>query len=255
MTTQLKLGLKPATHDPRDLKFRTYATRAKLPKPPVDFGHYPLVERWEMLANDRYGDCAWAGPAHEVILLTTAAGRPVDVTEENVLSDYAAATGFNPADPNTDRGTDMREGAAYRQTTGTLDAAGERHKIGAYIWLDKGDIEQLAVGVWIFGTVGIGVRFPDSAMDQFEQGKPWDVVDGARVDGGHYIPVVGRNKEGNFLVVTWGKLQEMTPDFYAKYCDQALVYVSPDQLRIDGKTPDGFDNAQLASDLATLHAA
>ena len=32
----------------------------------------------------------------------------------NVLSDYAAATGFRADDPDTDQGTDMRTAAEYK---------------------------------------------------------------------------------------------------------------------------------------------
>jgi len=41
---------------------------------------------------------------------------------------------------------------------------------------------------------------------------------------------VGRDAKGNIVVVTWGKIQLMTPRFYTKYCDEVVAYVSDEAL-------------------------
>ncbi len=51
--------------------------------------------------------------------------------------------------------------------------AGRENQILAYM----ADTDQLAVAAYIYGAVGIGVQFPDSAMSQFEARKPWKPVD------------------------------------------------------------------------------
>ena len=253
---QLRLGKLPATRDDRDLVFARYVEAPKLPAVPPAFGHEHVfgARGWGMLGNDRWGDCAWAGPAHETMLLTTLGGRPATFTTEGVLSDYAAGTGFDPhagppgANP-TDRGSEVRKVLGYRRGTGIVDADGKRHTIGAYVRLDHTNLQEVYLALYLFEAVGIGIRFPESAMAQFQAGEVWDVVPHARVEGGHYVCAVG--KDANLQVVTWGALQGMTERFFKAYCDEAWAYVSTEDLR-GGKSLEGFDTAQLESDLAAL---
>jgi hypothetical protein len=254
--TRLALGKLPASEDQRDLLFSRYVQPAALPVPPAQFGHDTLFapKAWGMLGNDEWGDCAWAGPAHETMILSTEGGTPATFTSAGVLSDYAAGTGFDPnAGPPgsnpTDKGSDVRAVLGYRVKTGIVDASGTRHKIGAYVKLDHGSLTQLYQALYLFQVVGIGIQFPSSAMGQFNAGQPWDVVPGATVQGGHYIPVVARREMID--VVTWGALQQMTEAFFSTYCDEAWAYISTEDLK-NGVDPDGFELTQLRADLAAL---
>jgi hypothetical protein len=253
---ELKLGKQPATEDKRDLMFAKYVQPSQLPTPPAQFGHEDLfgAKDWGMLGNDQWGDCAWAGPAHETMILTTEGGHPVSFTTDAVLRDYAAGTGFDPnAGPPgqnpTDQGSNVREVLKYRQKTGVVDGNKTRHKIGAYVKLDEKNLDQVLEAMYLFEVVGIGIEFPASAMDQFNHGEPWDVVQGAKIEGGHYIPLVAKRE--NLEVVTWGALQQMTQAFYEKYCDEAWAYISVEDLK-DGKSPEGFDLEELQADLAAV---
>ena len=125
-----KLGKREATKDSRDLCFSSYRT-GPLPPHPKTFGHEGAVTLWGMDANDTVGDCVCAGAAHETILWTTETGHPATFTDASVLSDYSAVTGYNPDDPNSDQGTDVRTYLKYRAKTGILDGHGARHKSGA----------------------------------------------------------------------------------------------------------------------------
>lgn len=245
-----KLGKTPARPGAVSMKLTTYLAKTQLPTPPANFGHYELISSYGMLGNDNYGDCVWAGAGHETMMWCKEAGSTVAFSDKNTLSDYSKVTGFNPNDPSTDNGTDMQVAASYRRKTGVLDGKAKRHKVVAYLALDKGNIDQQCSAAYLFGAVGLGIKFPNSAMDQFNAGKPWDVVAGAKLDGGHYIPLVGR-ANGNLLVITWGKIQEMTPAFFKKYNDESIVYLTKEDL-VKGVTPEGFKLAQLKTDLAAL---
>lgn len=256
----LKTGKLPFVADERDLKLSTYLTTTDLPTPPADFGHEDLVTDWAMLGNgpddsvapgfEGAGDCVFAGGDHETLMLGAEGGHHPAFTGRQAIADYSAVTGYVVGEESTDRGTEVRAALKYRKATGLADSAGHRHHIGAFLQLDK-DLDKVFQAAYLFGCVGIGIEFPESAMDQFNEGKPWDVVEGSPIDGGHYVPVVGRSS-GNLVVVTWGKTQEMTPDFFARYCDEAWVYLSSSALDGDGETPDGFDKAQLLADLHAL---
>jgi hypothetical protein len=247
-----KLGKRPARAGAIKLKLADYADASALPPLPGIFGHDALIgaDNWLMLANDRHGDCVWAGAAHETMLLEREAGNVVIFTDADVLGDYAAATGFDPQKPQTDQGTDMQAAADYRRKTGILDAGGRRHTVAAYLALEPGNLEHLYQATYLFGAVGIGLELPASAFDQTDQGKPWDVVPQSANAGGHYVPLVGRAADG-LHVVTWGALQVMTESFLKTYCDEAIAYVSQECL-VAQKSPEGFDYAALLRDLAAL---
>ncbi len=246
----MKLGKKPATHDPRDLKLMQYVVRHALPTRPEEFGHERNIGVWSMFANDQVGDCVFAGAAHEHMVWTTEGFNPTPFSEESVLSDYSAVTGYVPGDPSTDQGTLVRDAMKYRRSTGLLDAAGARHTIAAYLAVAPANAEQMLNAMWLFGAIGVGIEFPDTAMDQFDRGQPWTVTPGAKVEGGHYVPLVAY-RGGMFVCVTWGKLQLIAPSFLARYCDEAWAMLSTEVLR-DGKSPEGFDLATLQSDLTRL---
>lgn len=249
----LKLGLKPPTHDDRDLKFAAYLKKA-LPPHPATFGHLKEMAQvpWQMLGNDQYGDCAYAGSAHETMLWNKLRGVDVPFDTKVVLQCYGEQTGFNPATGEGDNGTDMREQMKYRQKTGILDVNGNRHIIGAYTWLEPGNWNQMLQACWMMDSVAIGFRVPSSVMDQFNSGKKWDVThhDGP-IEGGHYVPGFGLNSAGDLVLVTWGREQAMTRAFYEKYCDQACAIVSL-EVMVDGKSPEGFAMDDLISDLSSL---
>jgi hypothetical protein len=247
----LKLGKTKARPGAMSLKLSDYLKKSViLPSVPKTFGHEGLVPAsWGMLGNDNYGDCVWAGAAHETMMWNAEAGVKVAFTDTSVLSDYTAVTGFNPKKPNTDQGTDMVVAASYRRKTGVLDAAGKRHAVAAYLAIKPGDLNEHLIAAYLFGAVGIGIQFPNTAMDQFNAGKPWDVVAKSKIEGAHYIPLVARRT--NLEVVTWGKLQQMTTAFFQKYNDESVAYVSLESLK-NNKSPEGFDAAQLQADLAEV---
>ncbi len=168
----LKLGKKPARAWDGGSRFRLarYADPAALPPLPENFGHDKLISSWPMFANDRYGDCVWAGAAHESMLLAKEAGQSVAFTDANVLSDYAAVTGFNPDDSSTDQGTDMQVAASYRRTKGIVDATGKRHAIAAYLSVDPANTQHILLAAYMF-VCGVGLQSPFFCARPGRQGR------------------------------------------------------------------------------------
>jgi hypothetical protein len=260
--TTFRYGKTDATRDDRDLKFARYRTAEPLPAPPDDWGYDNVVPHggWGMLGNDQWGDCVWAGAAHEHLLTSTVAGKPAAFDDDGVLSDYSAATGFDanagpPGNNPTDRGTNVRSALGYRRSTGIVDAAGTRHKIGAYLALDvnrikAGDFSEVAEAAYLFGAVGVGIQVPQSAETEFSEHKMWSYVEGSPNAGGHYVPIVAHRK--HVECVTWGRVQPMGQRFVSHYVDEAWAIVNPDFLDVNGKSPQGFDMQQLQADLAQL---
>jgi len=240
----LHLGKHDPVHDPRTLLLESYATTLTAPTKVTA----PTLP-WGMLGNDTAGDCVFAGAGHETMLWNHDACRPpVSITAQDALADYSAVTGYNPADPATDKGTSVLDAMRYRTATGIRDHAGHRHKLGAYAAMQPGHPDHLKYAVANLSAVGIGIQFPRSAMDQFNAGRQWSVVSGSPIEGGHYIPIVGYTRY-HVYCVTWGKVQAMTWGFLRRYCDEMWALLSPELLNAVGKTPAGLDLAALKADL------
>jgi hypothetical protein len=248
----LKLGKKPARHA-ISFSFSTFFDASKLPTPPAVFGHYQAVHDFGLLGNDEYGDCVFAGAAHETMIWSIAGGKPqAQFTTANVLSDYSVVTGFKANDPSTDQGTDVQTAAAYRRKRGVVDAHGKRHVVDSYVALRPGNVEELVLAVYLLGAAGVGIQLPSQAMDAFDDGEVWAVPAQPDIVGGHYIPCVGRNSRGNLVLVTWGRLQAMTPAFYERFNDETVAYVSLEVLNAKNLSPEGFDADGLRKALAQL---
>lgn len=251
-TFEPKLGKTPARKGAVKLRLSVYLG-PRAPRAPRSFGHYDLLpaDGWGMLGNDQYGDCVLAGADHETMLWNKIAGRDVAFDEATALQDYGRITGFTPADPNSDQGTDMQAAASYRRKTGIVDASGNRHTVEAYAAVGLTPT-ALAQAAHLFGAVGWGFRVPTSAMQQFNDGQPWSDVGDENIEGGHYVSLVGR-KNGRYAFVTWGHLQWATAGFVRKYGDEAIAYLTPEMLTA-GKSAEGFDTTTLLSDLKAVTA-
>lgn len=261
----LATGKKPATQDDRDFLVDRLVDRSALPTPPDEFGHEKVRRStgWGMLGNDEWGDCVFAGGGHETELLTagTATGPKggVRFLTRHTLSDYSAVTGFDenagpPGQNPTDQGTNVRDAAGYRRTTGLLDAHGTRHLLKAYLKASHEDPAELALIANASGVVGLGIAFPDSAMQQFDNGEPWDVVAGEPdPQDGHYVVYAGRRRWRRFgdalmpVVLTWAHAWPATEAFLARYVDEAFVYVPQ-----EAAPAPWLNVAELEADLSAL---
>jgi hypothetical protein len=251
----MKLGKLPPKEDHRNLKFANYFDTTVLPTPTKVFGFGGLYVNWGMLGNDEYGDCVFAGAAHETMMWNKLrGGSDVPMSTENTLRDYSDVTGFNVHDPSSDQGTYVLDAMQYRKNLGVRDAAGDRHKVAAYLSIDPKDWTQLIAAAYIFGAVGIGFEVPSSIWDQWDNGEYWDLVsEDSPIEGGHYVPVVGsRNSAARVTIVTWGRRWQMTKKFYQAYNDESWVLLSEEQIRADGKGIHGLNLDQLRADLAAL---
>lgn len=205
---------------------------------------------WMMDGNDQYGDCVFADCSHLEMLRTANAGTIWIPTTEQVLALYTACTGFNPNDPSTDNGADERSVIDYLTSTGWLG-----RKLDSSANLDPANLDHFKWAVCLFGASRLGVNLPDSAMDQFSAAKPWDYVPGAQLAGGHDVPLV-KYDAGTYYVVTWGKLQAVTPAFMTAKYDDGMPYVEEahaelalDWVNAAGTAPSKLNLAQLLAEL------
>lgn len=265
----LHLGKNPAKYDANDIRYadvRPKVALAELPQVPTAWGHGMDfgANGWLMLGNGPddtvfpgfggAGDCAWAGPGHEEMQAAHEAGRNIPKFSGKVIIDqYSEYCGYDPRTGTNDQGSNVREVLKWRQSKGLRDDAGNTYKIGTYVALEPGNWQQLREAAYLFESVGIGIEFPQSAMDQFNAGQTWSVVAGSPIDGGHYVPIVGHPWPGYWTVITWGRRQVVTWNFLAKYCDEAWAYIDPERYKqVTGDTYEGYKVADLEKYITLL---
>lgn len=244
-----RLGRLP--HDPnRDTLKLTPRLLGTVPPNPAVVDWLSKVQSWPMYGNDRYGDCVWAMIGHLIQAWTTyGQGKTVTVDEAALLEGYSDVTGFDPRDPSTDQGTVIADALSYWHKTGIAG-----HKILAYAQVDHTNRQELDSALNLFGGLCLGINFPRSAMDQFNNGQIWDVVvnDGG-IEGGHAVHHgYYQTATVDERVVTWGAVQDMTDRWWAKYVEEAWVVITEEWLSATGLSPEGLDLHGLGEDFAQL---
>jgi hypothetical protein len=127
------------------------------------------------------------------------------------------------------------------------------HKIDGWAAIDNASIQSVKQGIYLFGSVNIGVQLPSQAQNQFSIGQTWTPVPGDTIEGGHCIALMGYGSEGA-TCVTWGALQQLTWEWFEAYSDEAYCEISLDWLNAGGLAPNALDMATLQADLAQLKA-
>lgn len=254
----MKLGLKDPVPGAVKLRLASYVNWRELPTPPNNFGHYDLIKTWGMLGNgadpanplqipDGVGDCAIAGPIHMNELWCAEGKKPAPFSTASALNNYAAVTGWNINDPDSDQGTAIEDMASYWRTTGMIDDQGNPHKITAYVDMNPGDLRELWLVSWLFSTACLGYALPESAIEQSQRGAIWDVVP-SNIAGGHCVPCVGKPGDSVGMGITWGQQQPFTARWYQTYNNQGIA-VLDEEMMIKAKSIDGFDDAMLRDDI------
>ena len=246
------LGKKPHVPGAVSWRYGDLFDRKKLQQPPLVFGHIWNGTEVPILGNHTCGDCVWATQAHLLQAMQRGVKRSESrFSDDSVIADYSAATGYVPGDDSTDHGTLMADAATYWRKTGIADANGKRNQITAYVDVRLG-IDELMQAAFDFGGIAIGVQLPASAMQQFTDGKPFTYDRRSKILGGHAIALVGRNSHGDAVLATWDGITAASMTWLEAYMDEAVAYINLDYLDARGVNPRGFDRTELEKRLAAL---
>lgn len=261
LDAELHLGKRTARPPTSDhalyAELRPALARAGLlPTPPQMFGHGHSFAQgaWRMLGNGPddtvypgfggCGDCAWAGPAHEEMESAADAGRPIPkFSGASIVKQYSEYSGYDPQTGANDNGSDVQEVLAWRQSKGLYDDVGHHYKIGKTVAIEPGNLQHLWECAWLFECVGIGITVTAAQMEQFDaSAQPtWDYVPGSPVEGGHYVPVVGK-----LGLISWAEDVYYTPRFIEHQNDESYTYIDPERYNaITGEDYEHFKDADL----------
>lgn len=238
----MRLGKHPAKVEPHTLRLGAILDEARADTPPSTVP-VPKGVSWGMYQNDVIADCTCAAVAHmienwDAREVAYAREAPTDAL---VLDLYSRVNGG-------------RDEGAF-----ALDVLNEwcAHGLGAdtitgFAKVDHTDLDRMRYATWVFGGLYIGLDLPLTAQAQGH--APWAYIPaaGRRAHkgswGGHAVDVVGYDPAG-VTIITWGREQRMTWDFWRHYCDEAFcVFDYADWL---GDVP-GFDLPKLQHALASL---
>ena len=122
------------------------------------------------------------------------------------------------------------------------------NRIAGFTKCDRTNREMF-VAISAYGGCYVGVQLPDSAQQQFADGQPWTVVDGAQIEGGHCVLFVGYDAQWLYAV-TWGGIVKVSYRWWHQYGDEAWAVIP--QAFVEKSKGPTLDIASLRADLDAL---
>lgn len=238
------LGRKPARHDLRSAFMIDFLHRVALPSPPpsrdwndrlgIDLG---------MMANDKCGDCAFAGFGHAKMTWTSQRpSGPVVTPAQEVVKWYSDCTGY----PATDDGVELIEALKYFR---------KRSFIDAYLKIDPTNLDHVRLGIDLFGGVYVGASLPlrieEPNVVRWTAPQSMTGLDAFGSLGGHCMWCPTYDRSG-FEFTTWGHRQSASNQWVVDYVDEMWVMVGPDWASETSVAPNGLDIAKLREYLQAL---
>lgn len=227
-----------------------------LPKLRRSIGHALGLNDFKMCGNNKLGNCTCAAVEHGVHIIKWQDKHGVDEAEvEQRAIDLYWATG------DQDDGRYCTNVLGYVRQNGY---GGDPHAVLGYVGVDSTNIELVCAAIDLLGGTYIGAALPLTAQYQT---RTWTVNHRAPADmqepgswGGHCVWVQGYNHLavdnshllGEFPLITWGERMYMTNEFWDMYVDESYGVLSQEWFNKLGKSPRGFDVAQLESDLKAI---
>jgi hypothetical protein len=174
---------------------------------------------WGMLANDTTGDCTIAAVGHAVALWRSYDPPMTFMTDAEALAAFAVVS-------------PSRQGAYLKDVLARWEAegftvGGKLDKLGGYTTLPLKDHKAITDAIEQDGCVMCGVLLRE-AQDPGDE-HPWQTTSGPVV-GGHCVLLVKVTDQGP-VCVTWGRLVQITWDWWDACADEASGLKSKDWKR------------------------
>jgi len=207
-----------------------------------------VKQPWQVLGNDRQGDCFFAMASHMELLWSSLNGAPQMLSEADTLARYHECTGPG------DSGTDPYAGMNFWQQRGMAG------KLLGFAKVSMNTVDILKHCIDLFGSLGWGMNLPRAwqgsrswkgpinradLIGQWEPGS-WS-ADG---NAGHIVPLVDYDSK-TFYAVSWGDEIEVSFTAIQDYGMIMLAPIHPFWLKAN-VSPDNLNLAQLRYDLAVL---
>jgi hypothetical protein len=233
-----------------------------IPAYPPEVDYLAKLSDWQMLGNDKVGDCnavTWANMRRLVTATLTTEYYP---TQEQVYQFYQTqnpgfdpngTSGTNGPGSQDDQGMDIQTGLEYLHANGGPDGV----KAVAFAKVDHTNIAEVKAALAIFGGLWLGVEVLDANQQQFADGRPWTDVSGSPIDGGHAILGGGYTAHSGIKFITWAQETEFARSFWngvvkgTSLVEESWVVIWPEHLGTR-EFQQGVDQATLAADYQAL---
>lgn len=253
-------GRRPPSRKPA-LGLRSYLT-GTLPEVPP-FEDYIGQGGWQMLGNDRVGDCNAVTWANERRLVTSVLGGAEQYpSQDQVFAFYKTQNqGFDPnGDPSSDgpgssqdQGMDVQTGLEYLVKNGGPDG----QKALGFAKVDPHNPAEVRAALAIFGGLWVGMQVTQVNEQEFDADQPWSVAATSQVVGGHAVLAGGYGGSGNAALagavrfITWGQETSFTAAFLNSRVEELWAVIWPEHLK--GKFfLQGMDMPKFAADYTAI---
>ena len=184
------------------------ATESLVVPPSIDYqGHLSV---WQVLGNDKYGNCNAVARANIGRLVSSQIGRgEIYPNQAQVDQVYKLQ---NPGFPNQDDGMDIQTTLGYM-----IDHVGpDNSKPVAFATVDHKNMDEVKAAIATFGCRWLGIVVVNENHQQFRDHKPWTVKADPRYDqgGGHVVMAAGYDSQDQVQFVTWGGLGTFSKQYW-----------------------------------------
>lgn len=214
-----------------------------VPVIPPSEDYLARLSGWEMLGNDRYGDCVAVTWSNVRRLVSSELGTGEYPALSEVIDFYKTQ---NPDFPAEDNGMDIQTALEHLVKTGGPDGA----KAVCFAKVDHTNVAEVNAAIAIFGSVWTGITVTEANQEQFAAGESWDYDANSPVEGGHSV-ITGGYGGGSTRFITWAAETGFTASFWQHQVEEAWVVVWPEHLG-SASFLAGVNLASLAADYAAL---
>jgi len=204
-------------------------------------------DKWGMMLNDQWGDCAEAMAGHFVISTSYNTGHPLAPTDQQVSDFYTAVAGFDPnAGPPgnnpTDQGTVLSQMLTVWQNDGfpVTDLATGKIVIHKILGFAACDVTSWAQIRWVTDTFGAtlkGINCPENFQANTNN---WTYDPNSPIEGGHAILQDSQGGAGD-KNISWGLVIPTTLEAELNLMTEAWAVVTESWLNSLGTSPSGLN--------------
>lgn len=243
-----KFGAKFSGHSAQAVRLSNYRDKA-VQAPPSLMWDWTKVP-WQMFRNGPepnfpigVGDCTCAEVGNTFVQWAYEGGSGFVPTDDDIIAMYSAVSGYSPANPMSDVGSDVGTVENYMLNTGIRG-----HKFAGVANVDITDMNEMRLALNWFRGLDIGIKIP-AGLD-LSNNTVWDAVKDNNVGAaeGHSARWLGYDTNNVNYCVTWAGIQAMTTAFLQQNLMMAGANLSQDMLNKQG-TYNGLNMTQLMADL------
>jgi hypothetical protein len=222
-------GKRLGARDPKNAKAMMFASFFKaVPSHPLIRNYVQVINNWDILGNDKWGDCGPVSISNNRALVSMVlGGKEVYPNLADTLDLYKRLNpDFNEETGEGDNGVDLQTMLEEVHRNGIAGS-----KCVAFAKVNIRNIDEVRAAIDIFGSVILGLDLQTAQQDQTAKGI-WDYADsgewgGHAILGGAYTSLTG-DGQGDIGGITWAQFIALTDKFWLHQAMECWVVIWPE---------------------------